>query len=173
MERAEKEKIVDKFEEELPQAQSIVLTNQTGIDANTIDEVRSEFRDNDVHYHVVKNTLAKIAIEDTDVEPLSELFRYPTAIAYSFEDAAMPAKIVRDFEEEIEAFELKGGFINGDVIEPETVRQLADMPSKDKLRRKLLGLFESAQTKFLRLLETPSRDLLNVLEARKDDLDEE
>jgi large subunit ribosomal protein L10 len=173
VERAEKEKIVDKFEEELPQAQSIVLTNQTGIDANTIDEVRSEFRDNDVHYHVVKNTLAKIAIEDTDVEPLSELFRYPTAIAYSFEDAAMPAKIVRDFEEEIEAFELKGGFINGDVIEPETVRQLADMPSKDKLRRKLLGLFESAQTKFLRLLETPSRDLLNVLEARKDDLDEE
>ncbi len=173
VERARKKEIIEKFEEDLPEAQSIVLTNQTGIDANTIDDIRSEFRANDVHYHVVKNTLAKIAIEDTEVEPLSDLFKYPTAVAYSFDDAAMPAKLVRDAEEEYEQFEMKGGFLNGDVIEPDTVRDLADMPSRDKLRRDLLGLFESVQTKFLRLLETPSQDLVNVLEARKDDLDEE
>jgi large subunit ribosomal protein L10 len=170
--RAEKEEWVEKFREDFQKAQSIILTNHSGIGVNTVNELRSEFRANGVHYHVVKNTLARMAVEGTDVEDLQEEFRYPTAVAYSFDDAVMPAKIARDFAEEHEEYSVKAGFLNGSVIDVDTVSNLAEMPSKDEIRVKLLNLFQSAPTKFVQLLDTPGRDFLGVLQSRKDDIDE-
>lgn len=169
MRRSRKEEIVEKFRNDLVKAQSIILTNHTGIGVNTVNELRSEFRANGVHYHVVKNTLARIAIEGTDVEPLSERFKYPTAVAYSFDDAVMPAKIALDFAEEHEMYDVKCGFLQGQIIEHDQVEQLADMPSKDELRVKLLNVFKSAPSRFVQLLNTPGRDFLGVLNSRKDD----
>ena len=171
MNRAEKEQVVENLRTDFGQAQSIIMTNHTGIDVNTINELRSEFRANGVHYHVVKNTLARIAVDGTDVEPLSERFKYPTAVAYSFDDAVMPAKIALDFAEEHEEYEIKCGFLQGSIIEEEGVERLADMPSKDELRVKLLNVFQSAPTRFVQLLNAPTQDLLGVLSARKDELD--
>ena len=169
--RSRKEELVEKFREDLQQAQSIILVNHTGIDVNTINELRSEFRASDVHYHVVKNTLAKIAIDGTDVEPLSERFKYPTAVAYSFDDAVMPAKIALDFAEDHDEYEIKCGFLQGSIIEEDAVEQLAEMPSKDELRVKLLRVFKSSPTRLVQLLDTPARDLLGVLNAKKDEMD--
>ena len=74
MNRAEKEEWVEKFREDFKNAQSIILTNHSGIGVNTVNELRSEFRANGVHYHVVKNTLARMAVEGTDVEDLQDEF---------------------------------------------------------------------------------------------------
>ncbi|MFB6265365.1 MAG: 50S ribosomal protein L10 [Bradymonadaceae bacterium] len=171
MRRAEKEEVVAKFEDDLTDAQSIVVTNHAGIGVNQINELRSEFRSNDVHYHVVKNTLATIAVKGTEVEPVAELFKYPTAVAYSFDDAVKPAKIVRDFEEEEEAFELKGGYIAGRLLEPDEVRDLADMPSREELQRKLLGTLKKPARDLLQLLDTPAQKMVGVLQSRKDELE--
>ena len=171
MNRAEKEQVVENLRNDLGQAQSIIMTNHTGIDVNTINELRSEFRANGVEYHVVKNTLAKIAVRETDLEILTDEFRGPTAVAYSFEDAVAPAKVVMDFAEDHEEYEVKGGYINGKIIDVDAVESLADMPTKDELRVKFLNLLQSAPTKFVRLLNSTPQNFLNVLNARKDQLE--
>lgn len=172
MNRAEKEQVVEALRNDFGKAKSIIMTNHAGIDVNTINELRSEFRKNDVEYHVIKNTLARLAVQGTDLEELADHFRGPTAVAYSFEDAVAPAKVVVDFADDHDAYELKGGFLNGSVIEAEQVQQLAKMPSKDELRAKLLNVFIAGPTKFVRLLTAGPKKFINVLNARKDDLDE-
>ncbi len=165
MQRSRKEEIVEKFREDLPEAQSIVLTNHTGIDVNTINELRAEFRANDVHYHVVKNTLARIAIEGTDVEPLAEKFKYPTAVAYSFEDAVMPAKIALDFAEDHEEYEVKCGFLKGQVLDRDSVEGLADMPSREDSLARIVNTLREPAKKVVRTLDAPAKKFVRILRA--------
>lgn len=172
MNRAQKEQLVEKMRDELGQAKSIIMTSHVGIDVNTVNELRSEFRANGVHYHVVKNTLAKLAVADTDLDIMSESFRGPTAVAYSFEDAVAPAKVVADFADDHDAFEVKGGYLDGKMIDVAGVEALAKMPTKDELRAKLLRTFNAGATNFVRLLNAAPQNFLNVLNARKDDLGE-
>lgn len=169
--RAEKEALVQKMRDEFGQAKSIIMTNHAGIGVNTVNELRSEFRANGVHYHVVKNTLAKLAVKDTDLEIMADAFRGPTAVAYSFEDAVAPAKVISDFADDHEAFELKGGYLDGKMIDVASVEALAKMPTKDELRAKLLRTFNAAPTNFVRLLNAAPKNFLNVLKARGDDLE--
>ncbi|MFW5968902.1 MAG: 50S ribosomal protein L10 [Persicimonas sp.] len=171
MNRAQKEALVEKMRDEFGQAQSIIMTSHVGIDVNTVNELRSEFRANGVHYHVVKNTLAKIAVRDTDLETLAEAFRGPTAVAYSFEDAVAPAKVIADFADDHDEFEVKGGYLNGEMIDVEQVEALAKMPSKDELRAQLLRTFMAAPTQLVQLFDAAPRQFVNVLEARKNDLE--
>ena len=172
MNRAEKEQVVEKLRTDFGKAKSIIMTSHVGIDVNTINELRSEFRANGVEYHVIKNTLARLAVQDTDLEVLADQFRGPTAVAYSFEDAVAPAKVAVDFAEEHEVYELKGGYLNGAIIENEDVKSLAEMPSKDELRVKLLNVFQAAPTKFVRLLSAAPKNFINVLNARKNDMED-
>ncbi|MFW5968563.1 MAG: 50S ribosomal protein L10 [Persicimonas sp.] len=171
MNRAQKEQLVEKMRDEFGRAQSIIMTSHVGIDVNTVNELRGEFRANDVHYHVVKNTLAKIAVRDTELETMAEAFRGPTAVAYSFEDAVAPAKVIADFAEDHEEFEVKGGYLNGEMIDVAQVEALAEMPSKDELRAQILRTLMAAPTDIVRLLDEAPRQFLNVLEARKNDLE--
>jgi large subunit ribosomal protein L10 len=170
--RARKEELVEKMRVDFGQAKSIIMTSHVGIDVNTINELRSEFRANDVHYHVIKNTLAKLAVADTDLSILADAFTGPTAVAYSFEDAVAPAKVIRDFADDHDKFEIKGGFLDGKLIDVSEVDRLAKMPTKDELRAKLLRTFIAAPTDLARLLNAVPQNFLNVLNARKDDMGE-
>jgi large subunit ribosomal protein L10 len=170
--RARKEELVEKMRVDFGQAKSIIMTSHVGIDVNTINELRSQFRANGVHYHVIKNTLAKLAVADTDLSILADAFTGPTAVAYSFEDAVAPAKVIRDFADDHDEFEIKGGYLDGKLIDVSEVDRLAKMPTKDELRAKLLRTFIAAPTDFARLLNAVPQNFLNVLNARKDDMGE-
>lgn len=172
MNRAQKEEMVASIRSDLENAKSVILANHTGIDVNTVNELRAEFRANNVKYRVVKNTLAKLAIRDTDLEEIADMFRGPTAIAFSDEDAVSPAKVIKDFAKDHDEYEVRGGYLDGTTLDAEGVQELADMPTKDEMRATVLRLFESVPTKFLRTLNAPSNDFVQVLSARKRDLDE-
>ena len=172
MNRAQKEEIVASIRSGLEDAKSIILANHTGIDVNTVNELRSEFRANDVRYQVVKNTLARLAIKDTEYEVISDLFKGPTAIAYSSEDAVSPAKVIKDFAEEHDEYEVRGGYLDGKTLDAEGVQQLAEMPTKDEMRANVLRLFEAVPTKFLRTLNAAPNEFVGLLSARKRDLEE-
>lgn len=165
MQRSRKEEIVEKFEEDFTKAQSIILTNHTGIDVNTINELRSEFRANDVHYHVVKNTLARLAVDDTEVEELAEKFKYPTAVAYSFEDAVQPAKIALDFAEDHEEYEIKCGYVRGQILDEDGVESLAEMPSRDESLARIINLLREPARKVVRTLDEPAKKFVRLLRA--------
>jgi len=169
--RTQKEELVASIRSDLENAKSVILANHTGIDVNTVNELRAEFRANDVKYRVVKNTLAKIAIRDTELEEIAEMFKGPTAIAYSEEDAVSPAKVIKDFAEEHDEYEVRGGFLDGDQLDMAGVEQLADMPTKDEMRAQFLRLLEAAPTKLLRVFKAAQNDFVQVLGARKRDLD--
>ena len=171
MNRAQKEEIVASIRSDLEDAKSVILANHTGIDVNTVNELRAEFRANDVKYRVVKNTLAKIAIQDTELEEIADLFKGPTAIAYSSEDAVSPAKVIKDFAKEHEAYEVRGGYLDGSQLDSDGVKDLADMPTKDEMRSQFLGLLEAVPSKFLGVLSAAQQDFVGVLQARKRELE--
>ena len=172
MNRAQKEEMVASIRSDLENAKSVILANHTGIDVNTVNELRSEFRANNVKYRVVKNTLAKLAIRDTDLQEIADLFRGPTAIAFSDEDAVSPAKVIKDFAKENDEYEVRGGFLDGSALDAEGVKKLADMPTKDEMRATVLRLFESVPTKFVRTLNAAPNEFVRLLSARKRDLEE-
>ena len=172
MNRAQKEEMVASIRSGLEEAKSVILASHAGIDVNTVNELRAEFRANNVTYRVVKNTLAKLAIKDSDLEVIADLFRGPTAIAYSDEDAVSPAKVIKDFASEFDEFTVRGGYLDGEPLDADGVKQLADMPTKDEMRAKVLSLFEAVPSKFLRVLNAAPNDFVQVLAARKRDLEE-
>ena len=172
MNRAEKEAMVASIRSDLETAKSVIFGNHAGIDVNTVNELRSTFRAQGVQYRVVKNTLAKLAVKGTDMEVMSDLFVGPTAIAYSSEDAVSPAKVVKEFAKEHKKYEVRGAFLDGKMLDAEGVNQLAEMPTKDEMRAKVLSLFQAVPTKFVRTLNAAPTQFLQVLTARKNDLEE-
>ncbi len=172
--RAEKEQIVADLTTELGGAASILLTDLSGMDVETMNGLRAEFRKAGVKYQVAKNTLVKLAVKGTPAEAMGEMLAGPTALAWHPEEPSLPAKIVKDFLKDNKNFTVKGGYIDGDAIPGEdAVKTLADMPSKDQLRAQLLGLIKQVPGKFLALLITPQRQFLAVLKAYEDKLKEE
>ena len=172
MNRAQKEEMVASIRSGLDQAKSVVLADHSGIDVNTVNELRSEFRANNVTYRVVKNTLAKLAVQGTEHEVLSDLFRGPTAIAFSEEDAVSPAKVAKKFAKEFDAYEIRGGYLDGEILEASGIDKLAEMPTKDEMRAKVLSLFQAVPTKFVRTLNAAPTEFVGLLRARKQDLEE-
>ena len=110
MNRTQKEAFVEELRGEFEAAKSVILTSYQNLEVNTINELRAKFRQENVEYHIVKNTLARLAAKGTDKEALIDMFSGPIAIAYSREDAVSPAKIVDDFaKENKEKFVVRGG----------------------------------------------------------------
>jgi len=169
--RAQKEAEVASIRSDLEEAKSVILASHVGIDVNTVNELRSAFRAQNVTYRVVKNTLAKIAIQGTDKEVMADLFTGPVAIAYSTEDAVSPAKVMKEFAKDHKAYEMRGGFLDGEVLDAEGVKALAEMPTKDELRAKVLSLFQAVPTKFVRTLNAAPTTFVQVLQARQKDLE--
>ncbi len=167
MNRTEKEQMIEDLRSDLAEAKSVVLASHVGMDVNTVGLLRSELRAKGVRYRVVKNTLVKRAIAGTDMEVIADLFRGPIAIAYSFEDAADPARVIKKFAKDHDKYEIKGGYLDGDKLDVPGVEKLASMPSKEELQAQLLSLFKAVPTKFVRQLNAPMQQFVMVLKAKE------
>ncbi len=174
MNREQKQVMIDELRTELSGAASILLTDLSGLDVVTVNDLRSQLRSSGVRYRVAKNTLIKRAIADTAIASMESMLVGPTAMAWHNEEPAAAAKIFKDFVKKNEKMTVKGGYIDGESMEGESALDtLADMPSKDELRAQLLGLMKMVPGKFLALLQTPPRKAMALLLARKDKLEEE
>ena len=167
MDRTEKEQIVSRLKTEWRDVQSIVLAEYRGIDVPTVTAVRDEFRKAGCHYQVLKNTLVRIAIQGSKMEPLSKLLVGPTAVIWSTESPSTPAKVATKIAKEQEKFVIRGGYFDGTALDKAGVKQLATMPGKDELRASLLMTFLAAPTDFVRTLAAGPTNFLYVLQARE------
>jgi large subunit ribosomal protein L10 len=167
MEKAAKEKVIGELREEWKDVQSIVLVDYRGIDVPTVTAVRDEFRKAGCHYRVLKNTLVRIAIQGSRVEPLSAHLAGPTAVIWSTDSPSTPAKVATRIAKEQEKFVIKGGYFDGQAFDAEGVKSLASMPGKDELRASLLMTFLAAPTDFVRTLAAGPTNFLYVLQARE------
>lgn len=167
MDRPKKEEVVSDIRETFQNVSSIVLADYRGINVPTVTAMREEFRENGCEYRVLKNTLVKLAIQDSDLEPMSSLLVGPTALMWSSESPSTPAKIALKFAKEHKAFEIKGGFFEGEVLDPAGVDRLAKMPSKEELQSQFLMTLLAAPQKMVRTLSAGPKNFLYLLQARE------
>ena len=135
---AAKEKIVQELSEEFSQAQAIVFADYRGLTVDQDTEMRAALRKADVKYKVIKNSMSELAMKKAGIEGLEEVFKGPTAIAFSNDDVIMPAKIVKEFVNKFDNMEIKGGILEGKVISLEEINRLAAIPTLDVLYGQLV-----------------------------------
>lgn len=172
MNRTEKEQVISELQELFSQVESVVLTNPIGLDVNTINELRSKCRAEGVEFRVVKNTLARRALKDTDMAPLSGSFAGPTAIALKVGDPVTPAKLLTDFAKSHDKFKIKAGYLSGRVLDEAGVESLSEMKSLPEMRAELLSLFNAPQRGFVGVCSTMVTQVLGVIKARAEKLEE-
>lgn len=170
--RQVKEDNVAELKETLGQVASLIVADYRGLTVEEVNGLRREIRKADCKYRVVKNTLVKRAIAGTRMEGLSSLFKGPTAIAYSLVDPAAPAKIIDKFGGALDKFKVKGGYLDGQVLDATGVKSLANMKGKDELRAELLATFMAPAQSFVRLLAAAPQNFVYVLSARERSLGE-
>lgn len=168
MARPDKEAAVKEIEEKLKEAKSLVITDYIGLDVAEMTELRAKLREAGVDYKVVKNTLARIAANNSDLSEINEFFNGPTAVAFGIDDVVAPAKILDEFAEDHEVLEIKGGYLNGEIISKEKVESLAKIPSRDELLGKAFASMKAPITGFVNVLNGNLRNFVNVLSQIKD-----
>ena len=164
MGRTEKAASVAELREKLTGAQGAVLTDYRGLSVAEMTELRSLLRKSAVEYRVVKNTLAKIAIRGTDVAGLAQYLEGPTAIAVSRTDPVAPAKVLAGWGRGRGAFPIKGGVVEGQVVGPEAMRVLGDLPPREVLLGQVAGAFQAPLQALVQVLTASMRELANVLD---------
>ena len=173
MNRVEKSEQVEDLKALFGDVQLMVLTKYIGLNVSEMTTLRRSLRQANAGIKVVKNTLARLATEGTDLEGLNEHFTGPIAVAYSKEDAAATAKAVSDFAKDHPKLEITTAYMpGGKLLGPSEVEALAKLPGKDQLRAKLLGAFQAVPRSLVTLLSAPQRDLVGVLSARSRQLEE-
>ena len=130
-----------------------VLVDYRGLTVEEDTKLRNNLREAGVKYFVVKNTLLRLAANQTGLEDLDSILHGPTALAVS-DDAVAPAKVLADFAKENDTLEIKSGFMDGKVLSIDEINTLAKTPSKETLIAKMMGSLNSPISGLARLLST-------------------
>jgi large subunit ribosomal protein L10 len=172
MERTEKQEAVGALKADLSKATSLVLADFRGLTVKVDTNLRREFRLSGCRYQVVKNTLLGLAVKGTPMEGIDSLLAGPTAIAYSFEDPAAPAKVAAKIAKAEEKFVIKGGYVDGKALDAKGVEALSNLPGKDELRAMFLATLIAVPQNFLRLLNAAPQNFVYLLSSRESALKE-
>ena len=162
--RQQKEEMVASYREGLATAPHAFLLFYKGITVPQVTALRSKVRDSGGEYLVVKNTLALRAIEGGPLDQLKELFEGPVAVVFSQTDAVGLAKALSQAAKEIPVLELRGGVVDGQVVQANQVSDIANLPSREELIAKLLFLLQSPITRLARVLAAVPQQLVIVLD---------
>ena len=154
-----KKKIVADLVASYKEAQSFVFVDARGLTVEQDTALRTEMRKNGVSYKVVKNTTLNLVFKELGIEGLDEMFKGPTAVAYSTEDMMAPAKVSKKFADDFEKLSIKGGIIEGKVATVAEVEALAAVPSKDVLLSQIVYALLFPITKLAMLTKATAEKL--------------
>ena len=167
MDRAQKEQAVGQIKEAFAGVMSVVLADYRGLDVPTVTEMRDEFRKNGCGYRVLKNSLVRLAIQGSELEPMSAILAGPTAVIWSTESPSTPAKIACKFAKDQQNFQIKGGYFEGQVLDAAGVERLSKMPGKQECQASLLMTFLAAPQEFVRTIAAGPLNFLYLMQARE------
>jgi len=154
----DKKAIVAEVNEVAGGALSVVLADYHGVDANDMTGLRKDAREGGVYLRVVRNTLAKRAVDGTDFECVKEVLSGPTILAFSLEDPGAAARLLKDFAKEKEAFEIKALAVGGELLGADQIDRLAKLPTRDQALAMLAGVIQAPITKLVRTFnEVPTK----------------
>jgi large subunit ribosomal protein L10 len=164
VERAEKREVVTALHDVFAKTGVVVVAHYAGLTVSAMTKLRSEMRGAGGQVKVAKNRLVKLALEGTDAKGIADLLKGPTCLAFSADPVAAP-KIAVKFAKANEKFVILGGAMGSTVLDVKGVNSLADLPSLDELRGKLIGLLQAPASKIARTLNEPGAQLARVFGA--------
>lgn len=164
MDRAQKQEAVAALKQTFSEANVVVVTRNLGLSVAQSTQLRIKMRETGAAYKVAKNRLALIALEGTRYQPLGEMLNGPTALATS-SDPVAAAKAVVDFAKTNDKLEIVGGAMGDTLLDVNGVKALAELPSLDELRAKLVGLIQAPGTKIAQVVNAPAAKLARVFGA--------
>jgi large subunit ribosomal protein L10 len=172
MERAQKQQVLGEIKEAWKNVASIIIADYRGITVPVVTTMRDDFRKAGCHYRVIKNSLVKIAVKGSKMEPLTQLMTGTTAVIWTTGEAPQPpAQVALKWAKDEPKFVIKGGYYEGQLLDMAGVETLAKMPGKAEIRASMLMTFLAAPQGFVAQIAAPVQNFAYLLDARKRQLE--
>ncbi len=169
--RERKEMLVRQFAEMAARSSALIFTENQGLTVAEMTQVRRRVREAEGAYHVVKNTLLRLALAQAGLPIPDELLRGPTAVSFCLGEVPPVAKALVEATKELERLQIKGGILEGRVMDPEGIRALADLPTREVLMAQVLGGIQGPARQVAGVVAGGIRQILNLLQARIEQLE--
>jgi len=164
--RNEKSTVVTDLTARLKAAEAVVVTDYRGLTVAQLGRLRKDLRAKNAEFHIVKNSLARLALAAAGLELPDDLLQGPTAFAFLHDDLSGPTKTLRDSAKETSILVIRGGLLSGQALNAKGMTALADLPSREQLLAQLIGMLQAPQRQLVMVLAAPLRDFLGVLNAK-------
>src|SRR5579859_6440664 len=164
VDKAEKAEVVSDLSKVFADAGSVVVAHYSGMTVAEMSDLRARMRKAGASFRVAKNRLAMRALQGTAVESIAHLFKGPTGIAFS-KDPVAASKVAVAYAKDNGKLIILGGTVGATTLDANGVKALAELPSLDQLRGKIVGLLQAPATKLAGLLQAPSAQLARVVAA--------
>jgi large subunit ribosomal protein L10 len=163
--RPEKEKVVSQLKDKLAQAKSLFLTDFTGLNVEDTTELRRNFRENKVEYKVAKNSLIRLAVQQTGFESISDHLEGPTGLVFGYDDLTVPAKVLYDFQKKKDMPKIKIFWMEGELFGEEELKRLARLPSRKELLGQILMSVNSPMSNLIGTFHVVLRNFIGLIDA--------
>lgn len=163
--RSQKTELLEKYKEILQSKEGYFLINSDKADTQTTTGLKIQLKDVGANIAIVKNSIFKVALQETDQPLNTQTFDGPTAIIYFDEDPTSPAKLIKEIQKKTTLFDARGGVYEGEFLTAEKVMQLAEIPSREILLGKLLGTMSAPVSGFMNAVTGNVRGLTMVLKG--------
>lgn len=165
LDRTEKEQVVAELRERLGRATAAILADYRGMTVAEMTELRDALAAEQVECRVVKNTLMRLASQDSNYAALQQQLKGTCAVVIGYSDPSIPAKVLKKFKKTNEKLQVKGGVLGNRLLNPDQVAALADLPPREELLAKLLGTLNAVPTGLVSVLSGVPRAFVGVLAA--------
>jgi large subunit ribosomal protein L10 len=160
-----KQEIVASYQEWLGNSQGVFLAEYIGLTVKDVDELRERVREVGGEFHIIKNTLGRLAFEGAGYDVPKDLFVGSTAAGFAFQDAPAMAKVMQDFSKSVDFLKIKGGYFESNLISKEEIIALAELPPLPVVQAHLLGTLMAPASQLAQILAAPARQIASVLKA--------
>jgi large subunit ribosomal protein L10 len=163
--KQQKEELIEQYKKWLKESDGLILTHYHGLSVKAISNLRRDIRESGGEFHIIKNTLAKRAFEESGLECKEDVFIGPTALGVSYQNPTGLAKVIKDFSKEFGTIEIKSGYLAERLMTVEEIVALAELPSMEAMRAKLLSTILAPASQLVRTLAEPGRQVAAVLKS--------
>jgi len=166
--RAEKKQVIEHLHDRASNASIALVTDFRGLKVEEMEALRARLREEGIHYQVVKNTLARLALQSTSHEVINDEFKDCCALALGYDDPVVAAKVLSKFAKENKKFSLRFGSYEGKALTADDIEALSKLPGREQLLSMLLGTMNAVPGNFVGLFANLLRNMLYALNGIKE-----
>jgi large subunit ribosomal protein L10 len=163
--KKQKQELIQELVDKIKRQQSLIFTDVTGVNVTEIQDLRRKLRESEIEYKVAKKTLIDLALKKEKKDIDISGFNGSLALAFSYKDPVIPAKILNNFSKEHKTLKILGGLMEDKTLSLEDVKELAMIPSRDELLAKFIGSIKGPISGFVNVLNGVTRNFIGILNA--------